>query len=130
MLPADRRRTIATSTSALLLAGGTLVCCALPIALVALGLGSAVAALTASAPWLVTLSHYKAWMFALSATVLAVAGWLLYRSGRACPADPALARACARADRWSRVTWWLAVLIWSVAAFFAYAWLPLMRAFE
>lgn len=51
----------------LVLASGTLVCCALPILLVTLGMGASVAALVSAAPWLVTLSHYKGWMFAISA---------------------------------------------------------------
>ena len=34
-------------------------CCALPIALVALGMGGAVASMMSVAPWLITLSEYK-----------------------------------------------------------------------
>ena len=34
-------------------------CCALPILLVALGMGSAVAAMVSALPWLVTVSQYK-----------------------------------------------------------------------
>lgn len=124
----DRRRGLAASSAALLLTAGTLVCCALPILLVALGLGSAVAAMTSAAPWLVTLSQYKLWFFTGAALALVVAGALLYRPGRSCPADPELARACARIDRVSRGVWWLSVAVWLLSAFFAFAWLPLQRA--
>lgn len=46
----------------LLTSGTTLVCCALPIALVTLGFGATVAALTSALPVLVTLSGYKTWL--------------------------------------------------------------------
>lgn len=124
----ERRRGLAASSAALLLTAGTAVCCALPILLVAMGLGSAVAAMTSAAPWLVTLSQQKLWIFSAAALALIVAGVLLYRPGRSCPADPELARACARIDRVSRAVWWLSVAVWLLAAFFAFAWLPLQRA--
>ncbi|MEG3190960.1 hypothetical protein [Lysobacter sp. D1-1-M9] len=116
------------SALTLLFSLGTLLCCALPLLLVALGLGSAVAVMTSSAPWLVTLSQYKEWTFAGSALVLALAGWALYRPARSCPTDPVLASACARADRWSRRVWLGSVLIWAGAGFVAFLWLPLRLA--
>lgn len=118
---------MAASSAALLLTAGTAICCAVPILLVALGLGSAVAAMTSAAPWLVALSRYKLWIFAGAALALILAGVLLYRPGRSCPADPDLARACARIDRVSRTIWWVSVAGLLVAAFFAFAWLPLQR---
>jgi len=59
---------------------GTLVCCALPITLVALGAGSVMASLVAGAPWLVVLSQHKAWLFGFSAVLLVGNFWVLYRS--------------------------------------------------
>jgi hypothetical protein len=112
---------------ALLLAGGTLLCCALPILLVTLGMGATVAAWVSAAPLLVTLSHYKGWMFATSGAGLLGAALLLYRSGRTCPADPRLARLCAVADRWNRRVLGLASVFWVVGAFAAYLLLPLRR---
>lgn len=113
---------------ALFLSTGTLVCCALPILLVTLGLGALVAGAIDAAPWLVTLSQHKAWLFAGTAVVLATAGWLVYRAGRECPADPALAEACRVADRWNRRALWAAATVWAVGAFTAYAFLPLRQA--
>lgn len=127
-LPAEHRRGLAASSAALVFTAGTALCCALPILLVALGFGSVVAAITATAPWLVALSRYKLWIFAAAALVLIIAGVLLFRPGRRCPADPELARACARIDRVSRNIWWVGIAGWLVAAFFAFAWLPLQRA--
>jgi hypothetical protein len=110
---------------ALVTSAGTLICCALPIVLVTLGLGATVAALTSSFPILVTLSMHKAWIFAISGALLLVAGWLMWRPGRACPTDPVLAARCARAMRWNRRILWLSSGIWVIGFFAAYLALPL-----
>lgn len=50
---------------------GTLLCCALPSLLVLLGLGATVGAVLSSAPWLVTLSRHKQWVFLVSGLLIA-----------------------------------------------------------
>lgn len=125
---ARRRPGGVTALAALLLSTGTLVCCALPIVLVSVGLGALVAGAIDAAPWLVTLSQHKAWLFAGTAVLLVTSGWLVYRAGRECPADPALAAACRVADSWNRRALWAAVTVWVVGAFTAHAWLPLRQA--
>lgn len=104
---------------------GTLVCCALPILFVSLGLGATVAAITSTAPFLVSLAMHKAWVFAGSGLMLLVSGWLLFRPGRACPSDPELGRLCERADRWNRRIHGLSAVIWGVGFFAAYLALPI-----
>jgi len=106
-------------------ASGTLICCALPIILVTLGLGATVAALTSSFPFLVTLAQHKIWIFTGSGALLLLSGWLMYRPGRACPTDPELARACARAETWNRRVLWGSAIIWSIGFIAAYLALPL-----
>src|ERR1700688_4938867 len=49
---------------------GTLLCCALPSLLVLLGLGATVASFLSTVPWLVTLSHHKSWVFAISGLLI------------------------------------------------------------
>jgi hypothetical protein len=110
---------------ALFASTGTLICCALPIALVTLGLGATVAAISASVPILVTLSLHKAWVFAVSAALLTLSGWLLYRPGRECPIDPVTGALCDRALLWNRRIFWLSVVILSVGFLAAYLALPL-----
>ena len=93
-------------------------CCALPITLVALGAGGAVASLASSAPWLVALSQYKAWTFAATAAVQAYAWWRL-RNAERCGIEEA-----------HRVRWQRRVLVGSstlllLSLFAAYAALPL-----
>ena len=103
----------------------TLVCCALPILLVSIGLGAVSASLFATVPFLVTLAQYKAWMFGASGGVLAFTAWLLCRSDRACPADPELAALCESAHRWNTKLFWVSIGIWAVGFGAAYLVLPL-----
>ncbi|EGW55243.1 hypothetical protein TevJSym_ae01000 [endosymbiont of Tevnia jerichonana (vent Tica)] len=104
---------------------GTLVCCALPIILVMLGLGATVAALTSSLPLLITLSQHKAWVFAFSGLMLGLSGWLLYRSRHSCPSDPQLGELCNKTQLWNRRIYWVSVAIWGIGFFAAYFALPL-----
>lgn len=107
---------------------GTLLCCALPILLVSLGLGAVVASTVTAIPWLVPLSANKIWVFAGSGLLLLFSGWMLYRPGRSCPTDPELARLCERAQIWNRRIYWASVAIWGTGFFFAYLFLPLQDA--
>jgi len=119
---------ITVSWLALFASTGTLVCCAIPIVLVTLGLGATVAAMTSSFPVIVTLGEQKAWVFGLSAFLLVTSGWLLYRPGRSCPADPAEAQACTRAHAWNRRVLGLSAVIWSLGFIAAYLALPVRVA--
>lgn len=103
----------------------TLICCALPILLVTLGLGAVSATLFETLPFLVTLAKHKFWMFIGSAAMLALGGWALYRPGRYCPTDPVLAQKCEAAHRWNKRIWWASIVIWAVGFFAAYLSLPL-----
>lgn len=123
------RETLATWLS-LLTTTGTLLCCAVPIVLVSLGFGAAVAGLTAEMPWLIALSGHKEWVFGKSAAMLALAGWLIFRPGRSCPSDPELARRCARLDRWNRWIWTSGVVLWAIGLVAAYLALPMRQMFE
>ncbi|MEA3274074.1 MAG: hypothetical protein U9Q81_02005 [Pseudomonadota bacterium] len=118
-------RQMGLSSLTLFASTGTLICCALPIMLVTLGLGATVAALTSAFPVLITLSEHKIWVFAFSGATLGGAGWLLFRSPRACPADPKLAVMCKKTRVWNRRIYWTSVVVWSAGVFAAYLALPL-----
>ncbi len=109
----------------LLTSSTTLVCCALPIVFVTLGMGATVAAVTHAFPFLLTLSEHKTWVFGFAAVMLMLSGWLLYRPGRSCPAEPGLREACSLAQRWNRRVYWGSVVIWMIGFFAAYLALPL-----
>ncbi len=109
---------------------GTLVCCALPALLVLLGFGATVASLISAAPWLVTLSQHKAWVFALAAILTASSFYYVYRivpqllvARGACAADDA--EACRNATRGSRALLWLSSALLVIGFSVAYG-LPLV----
>ena len=109
----------------LLTSATTLVCCVIPIVLVTLGMGATVAVLYSSLPFLSFLGLHKEWTFAITALVLALAAWALFRPGRACPANPKLAKACQSADKWNRRLFLVSVLLWCISFFTAYFLLPI-----
>jgi len=104
---------------------GTLVCCALPIIFVTLGMGATVVAMTSTFPFLITLTQYKIWVFGFSGTMLAISGWMMFRPGRACPADKELGRVCSTTHKWNQRIYWSSVLIWVVGFSAAYLLLPI-----
>lgn len=114
---------------------GTLLCCALPSLLVLFGLGATVASILSAAPWLVTMSHHKHWVFIIAGVLIstnlvyvyAVAPKLQLRN-RACdPTDPA---ACQTASRFSRIVLWCSAVLYMVGFFTAYILGPLLVWFD
>lgn len=105
---------------------GTLICCALPALLVALGAGAALSTLISVVPGLVWVSEYKEVVFGVAGVMLAVSGWLQWKSRFApCPVDPALRDACLRTRKTSRRIYLASVAIYVVGGFFAFL-LPLL----
>src|SRR5208282_907307 len=92
-----RLRSGALSYLSLFTSLGTLLCCALPSLLVLFGLGATVATVLSEAPWLVSLSHRKHWVFIVAGLLITgnfvyvyVVAPKLQMSNRACnPNDPA-----------------------------------------
>ena len=93
-------------------------CCALPIALVTLGMGGAVASVVSAMPWLTTLSQHKAIIFSLTTAVLIFSYWGLHSI-----------KACSLADkyrlRWQKAVLWSSSVILLLSLFAAYVLLPI-----
>jgi len=110
-----------SSLLSLATSSGTLVCCALPALLVALGAGAALSTLVSVFPQLVWLSEHKGGVFGIAAAMLAVAGVLQWRARFApCPVDPALRKACLRTRRVSLIVYLVSVLLFAVGGWFAF----------
>lgn len=114
---------------------GTLLCCALPSLLVLLGLGATVASFLSVAPWLVTLSRHKQWVFAVSGAIIAINFLYVHRVAprlqaqrAACPPDNA--EACAAASRFTRIVLWISVAIYSVGFFTAFLLGPILSKLD
>jgi len=126
-LLAPGRQSLWAASTALLTSTGTLVCCVLPAVMVSLGAGAALAGLVTVVPQLIWLSERPVLVFGVATLALAVAGALLWRARNApCPADPALAAACARLRRWSNGLYAVSVLATITGAVFAFV-LPALR---
>ncbi len=118
----QRRRSFAAALAALVASSGTLVCCALPALLVALGAGAALSSLVSAVPQLVWVSEHKGLVFAFAALMLAAAGALQWHNRAApCPADPALRHACLRTRSLSRRVYCTSVALFAIGAWFAFA---------
>ena len=112
----------------------TLLCCALPSVLVLLGMGTAVASLLAAAPWLVSLSRHKIWIFAASGTFIACSFAVTYLiAPRLLPMDSCDANdptTCAQVSKLGRVLLWGSAGIWTCGFFVAYLLAPILNALD
>ena len=101
--------------------GSTLICCALPATLVAIGSAATLASLVSNFPQLIWISEHKGLVFGLAGVMLAMAGYLQWQARNApCPADAALAAVCAKTRQNALRIYWLSVGIFAVGAFFAF----------
>jgi hypothetical protein len=109
------------SVVSLFASGSTLVCCALPALLVALGAGAALSSVIAAFPQLVWLSEYKVAIFSFAGAMLLLAGYMQWRArGLSCPIDPALAAVCTRTRRVSMGMFLVSLAIYLIGGFFAF----------
>jgi hypothetical protein len=109
------------SITTLLASSSTLICCALPALMVALGMGATLSGLVSAFPQIVWISEHKDEIFLLSIVLTAFSGFLQWKNRNApCPIDPALRNACLRTRKVSRVIYWLSLLFLCVGAWFAY----------
>ena len=114
-------RTIVIETVALLGSLGTLLCCALPAALVSLGAGAAVASLVTNVPQLVTLSEHKLLLFVFAAALLAISGVTMYLHRRTpCPIDAVQARSCKRVRRFAVSIFFISLALYAIGFYFAF----------
>lgn len=100
---------------------GTLMCCALPALLVALGAGAALSTLVANVPGMVWLSEYKEVVFGAAGVMLALSGWLQWRARFApCPIDAVQRDACLRTRKTSQRVYLASALVYAVGGWFAF----------
>jgi len=114
-------RTIILEFLTILSSFSTLICCALPAALVSLGAGAVLASVVTAVPQLVWLSQHKIQLFAFAGFMLVLAGNSSYRNRNApCPADPAQAKSCIRLRRWTARIFYVSAAMYVMGFFFAF----------
>lgn len=100
---------------------GTLICCALPATLVALGAGSVMASLAVNVPGLIWISQHKLGVFVVAGVLLAAGGAAQWHARTLpCPIDPEAARACKSARLWSLRIYWFSMTLFGIGGFFAF----------
>jgi len=117
----ESRSSLWSSVASLFASSSTLVCCAIPALLVALGAGAALSSLVSVFPQVVWLSEHKLGLFAFAGLMMLASGWLQWRSRSApCPTDPALRNACLKTRKTSRGVYAASVLLYLVGGWFAF----------
>ena len=117
----ESRASLLSGMATLFASSSTLVCCALPALLVALGAGAALSSLISVFPQLVWLSEHKLEVFGLAVVMMGLSGALQWRNRTApCPTDPALRNACLRTRATAARVWWASALLLLVGAWFAF----------
>lgn len=117
----ESRTGLWTSVLSLFASSGTLVCCALPALLVALGAGAALSALVSVFPQIVWLSEHKQGLFVFAGLAIAASGVLQWRNRSApCPTDPKLRSACLKTRKTSLRVYAFSVMVYVVGGWFAF----------
>ncbi len=117
----QRKASFAASLLSLFASSTTLVCCALPALLVALGAGAALSGLMSVFPQLVWLSEHKLGLFFFAGTALVASGALQWHNRNApCPIDPKLRSACMRTRQIATWMWAFSVLVYALGGYFAF----------
>lgn len=101
--------------------GSTLICCALPATLVAIGSVATLTSLISHFPQLIWISEHKPEVFGLAGAMLLLAGWMQWRARLLpCPADAQLSALCMQTRRQSLWIYWVSVVIFLIGSFFAF----------
>lgn len=117
----ESRSSLWTSVASLFATSGTLVCCAIPALLVALGAGAALSSLVSVFPQIVWLSEHKEAVFGFAGLMMVASGALQWRNRHApCPTDPALRQACLRTRKLSVVVYAVSVGFYLLGGWFAF----------
>lgn len=108
----------------------TLLCCALPSLLVAVGMGAVVAGMVSDFPALIALSKYKGWTFLGAGILIGFNFWLFYgrKKNQACEIDEyGNETPCDTAAQWSKIILWVSFGLYVLGLFSAYLLLPLQQ---
>ena len=99
----------------------TLICCALPTLLVALGMGASMVSLMSLFPWLIMISKYKVQTFLIAGLFLLVSFYLFWQGRKEpCPADLIQAKICFKLRYTNLIILIISSTIYLIGFFFAF----------
>jgi hypothetical protein len=117
----DSRSGLISAFVTLLASSSTLICCALPALLVALGAGAALSSLVSAVPQIVWISEHKEWVFGIATALMIVSWTMMWRNRHApCPVNPKLRDACLRTRKFSARIYWVSVALLAIGGWFAF----------
>jgi len=118
---AESRGGLWSSLASLFASSSTLVCCAIPALLVALGAGAALSSLVSIFPQVVWLSEHKETLFGFAGLMMVGSGALQWRNRSApCPINPALRDACLKTRKTAITLYAVSVVIFLIGGWFAF----------
>jgi hypothetical protein len=118
---AESRTGLWSSFASLFASSSTLVCCAIPALLVALGAGAALSSLVSLFPQVVWLSEHKEPLFGFAGLMMIGSGALQWRNRSApCPIDPALRDACLKTRKTASKLYAASVVLYLIGGWFAF----------
>ncbi len=110
-----------TSIATLFASSSTLICCAIPALLVALGAGATLSTIISIFPKIVWVSEHKIEVFTFAGVMLTISGYMQWRGRMApCPVDPVLRDACMRTRKASLVVYSFSLLLYLIGGWFAF----------
>jgi cbb3-type cytochrome oxidase subunit 1 len=99
----------------------TLLCCALPVTLVSLGMGATFASLTSAIPQIIWIAEHKNILFILTGALLSLSYFFIKRSeSMPCPIDPIQRELCQRSRQFSRLFFWTSTIFYFLGLGFAF----------
>jgi hypothetical protein len=117
----ESRGSLWSSLASLFASSSTLVCCAIPALLVALGAGAALSSLVSIFPQVVWLSEHKEELFGFAGLMMIGSGALQWRNRSApCPTDPALRNACLKTRKTAGTLYAVSVVLYLIGGWFAF----------
>lgn len=117
----ESRGSLWSSLASLFASSSTLVCCAIPALLVALGAGAALSSLVSIFPQVVWLSEHKEQLFGFAGLMMIGSGALQWRNRSApCPTDPALRDACLKTRKTASTLYAVSVVLYLFGGWFAF----------
>lgn len=113
--------TFLASLVTLFASSSTLICCAIPALLVALGAGATLSTFISIFPKIVWISERKIEVFIFAGVMLTISGYMQWLGRSApCPIDPALRDACIRTRKASLVIYLISLFVYLTGGWFAF----------
>ena len=121
----------ALSVLTLFTSSGTLLCCVLPAVVATIAGGAAVSSMLSAFPFLIPLSMNKGWIFGVSAILIAINGYIVFKPNQEVACDVEAGEdGCEVTGRFNKQMFYISASVLVLGAFFAYALVPILVYFD